>query len=120
MKNSIGFNKSFLEVGSGTSQLSLALASGTNNLVVALDPTKQSLELGKIFAKKNNIRNVCFLNADVFDDPCSPEFFDYVWCSGVLHHTIDSEKGFKIISKYEIRWFNIYCYIINILGLELI
>ena len=100
LKNTIGFNKKFIEVGSGTSQLSLALAVGTNNLIVALDPTKESLELGKNFAHKNKIENVVFLNADIFDNPIKTEFFDFVWCSGVLHHTIDSVKGFEIISKW--------------------
>ena len=52
LKNYIGFNKSFIEVGSGTSQLSLAMAIGTNNFVVAMDPTKESLRLGSDFAKK--------------------------------------------------------------------
>ena len=100
LKEYIGFNKKFIEVGSGTSQLSLALASGTNNMIVALDPTLASLKLGKDFANKNNIENVIFLNADLFDDPCENNYFDFVWCSGVLHHTIDSKKGFEIISKW--------------------
>ncbi len=100
LKEYIGYNKKFIEVGSGTSQLSLALASGTNNMIVALDPTLESLKLGKDFADNNNIENVIFLNADLFDDPCKNNYFDFVWCSGVLHHTIDSKKGFEIISKW--------------------
>ena len=100
LKDCIGLNKSFLEVGSGTCQLSLALATGTNNSIVAMDPTKASLKLGKEFAEKNMIKNVSFLNADIFDDPCKDNYFDYVWCSGVLHHTMDSKKGFEIISKW--------------------
>ena len=100
LKDAIGFGKTFLEVGSGTSQLSLALAVNTNNLIVSLDSTERSLALGKKFADENNIKNVHFLNADIFENPCKEGFFDYVWCSGVLHHTIDSKKGFEIISKW--------------------
>lgn len=100
LKKHIGFNKKFIEVGSGTCQLSLALAIGTNNFFVAMDPTKESLKLGKDFAKKNNINNVVFLNTDIFDDVLQENFFDVVWCSGVLHHTKDSKKGFEIISKW--------------------
>ena len=100
LKKYIGFNKSIIEVGSGTSQLSLAMAIGTNNLVVAMDPTRESLRLGKIFADKNNIKNVIFLNSDIFDDEVQDNFFDIVWCSGVLHHTEDSKKGFEIISRW--------------------
>lgn len=100
LKNQIGFNKKLIEVGSGTSQLSLALASGTNNEIVALDPTLESLKLGAEFAAKNNINNVKFLNADIFDNPIKNNYFDYVWCSGVLHHTQNSQEGFEIICNW--------------------
>ena len=36
LKKHIGFGKKFIEVGSGTCQLSLAFAVGTNNLLVAM------------------------------------------------------------------------------------
>ena len=100
LKKHIGFNKTFIEVGSGTCQLSLAMAIGTNNLIVAMDPTKASLQLGREFAEKNSINNVVFLNADIFDNDVEDNFFDFVWCSGVLHHTKDSKKGFEIISRW--------------------
>ena len=100
LKKYIGFNKNFIEVGSGTCQLSLAFAIDTNNHIVAMDPTLDSLNLGKDFAKKHNIKNVTFLNSDIFDDVVKDNFFDVVWCSGVLHHTKDSKKGFEIISKW--------------------
>jgi ubiquinone/menaquinone biosynthesis C-methylase UbiE len=103
LKRHIGFNKKIIEVGSGTCQLSLGFAVGTNNLVVAMDPTSESLKLGKDFAKINNINNVTFLNSDIFDDAVQDNFFDVVWCSGVLHHTKDSKKGFEIISKWVIE-----------------
>ena len=100
LKKHIGFGKKFIEVGSGTCQLSLAFAIGTNNLLVAMDPTKESLKLGRDFAEKNSINNVIFLNSDIFDDVVQDNFFDVVWSSGVLHHTKDSKKGFEIISKW--------------------
>jgi len=100
LKKKIGFKKSFIEVGSGTCQLSLALAMGTNNEIIALDPTIESLRLGRDFAKRNSIYNVTFLNADLFDAPIKENYFDIVWCSGVLHHTENSEQGFKVISTW--------------------
>ena len=99
LKEFIGLNKSFVEVGSGTSQLSNYLAAGTNNKVFALDPTETSLRLGHNFAVKNNIKNVYFVNADIFEDVLMDETFDFVWSSGVLHHTDDPYLGFKIIQK---------------------
>ncbi len=99
LKEFIGYNKSFIEIGSGTSQLSNYLAIGTNNKIFAFDPTETSLRLGYNFAKKNNIANVKFINADIFDDVLLDNTFDFVWCSGVLHHTKDPYEGFQIIQK---------------------
>lgn len=100
LKDFIGYNRSFLEVGAGTGQLSNYLAIGTNNQIYALDPTFESIKLGKDFAGNNSILNVNFVRADIFDDVFKPESIDVVWCSGVLHHTKDPKKGFEIISKY--------------------
>jgi len=99
LKEFIGLNKSFIEIGSGTSQLSNYLAAGTNNKIFAFDPTEAALKLGSDFAIKNNINNVNFVNADIFDDVLQDEVFDFVWCSGVLHHTKDPYAGFEIIQR---------------------
>ena len=45
LKDFIGFDKSILEVGSGTSQLSNYLAIGTNNRVCAFDTSMKSLKI---------------------------------------------------------------------------
>ena len=99
LKDFIGYKKNFLEVGSGTCQLSLYLSIGTNNNIFALDPSFESLKLGKNFAKNNNINNVTFISADIFDDVLAPNIFDFIWCNGVLHHTKDPYLGFQIIIK---------------------
>ncbi len=103
LKEFIGFNRSFLEVGSGTSQLSNYLAIGSNSEIFAFDPTLTSLKLGHEFAIKNSISNVTFVNADVFEDVFEDEVFDVVWSSGVLHHTKDPAGGFDLICKYAKR-----------------
>ena len=51
-KKYIGNNKSILEVGCGTGQLSIYFALETNNKIVSLDPTLTSINLAKIFPKK--------------------------------------------------------------------
>lgn len=99
-KKFCGFGKNIIEVGSGTSQLSIALASGTNNNVVAFDPTLESLRLGSNFAEKNSISNVTFVHGDLFSDSFVPGYFDIVWCSGVLHHTESAKKGFGVIATW--------------------
>ena len=98
-KKFIGFKKKVLEVGCGTGQLSIYFSLGTNNEVVGFDPTIQSLNLAKNFVKKNEINNIEFINADVFDDVLVDDYFDFIWCNGVLHHTKDPYKAFEIISK---------------------
>ena len=96
-KKFIGYNKHILEVGCGTGQLAIYFSIGTNNNVVGLDPTIQSLKLGKDFAINNNILNITFVNADIFDDVLDDNYFDFIWCNGVLHHTRDPYGAFKIL-----------------------
>lgn len=93
-------NKKILEVGAGTCQLSIYLATASNNQIYSMDVTKKSLLCGYEFAKKNKIENIHFILADIFDDIFENDTFDYIICSGVLHHTKDSKKSFEIISKY--------------------
>jgi len=99
-KKLVGLGKRVIEVGSGTSQLSIALASGTNNQVVAFDPTLESLRLGSNFSKNSGVSNCIFVNGDLFSNPFMDEYFDIVWCSGVLHHTENPKKGFEIITTW--------------------
>ena len=98
-KNFIGFNKDVLEVGCGTGQLAIYFALGTNNRVVGLDPTIESLKLAADFSKKQNIDNIDFINADIFDDVLTDKYFDFIWCNGVLHHTKDPCKAFRVLIK---------------------
>ena len=98
-KKFIGYKKNVLEVGCGTGQLAIYLSIGTNNNIVGLDPTIDSLQLANNFTKKNEINNIEFVNADIFDDVLSDEFFNFIWCSGVLHHTKDPYGAFEILIK---------------------
>lgn len=99
-KKQIGFGKKILEVGSGTCQLSIMLSHNTNNRVVAMDSTIDSIKLGREFAKKNKLKNCTFLHADIFNNPIKKKSFDIIWCSGVLHHTDNPAEGFNIISEW--------------------
>ena len=98
-KNFIGYKKNVLEVGCGTGQLCLYFAIGTNNNVLGLDPTIESLLIAQNFAKKNDIDNIEFINSDIFDDVLKEEVFDFIWCNGVLHHTKNPNVAFEILIK---------------------
>jgi SAM-dependent methyltransferase len=95
-KECIGQNKKVLEVGCGTGQFAIYFAIGTNNEIIAFDPTIESLNLAKNFSKQNDISNIKFVNADIFDDVLSKNYFDFIWCNGVLHHTKNPYKAFEI------------------------
>ncbi len=98
-KKFVGFNKKILEVGCGTGQLSVYFATGNNNLVISLDTTLESILVAKDFVKKNKIENIRFVNSDIFDDVLAENYFDFIWCNGVLHHTENPKVGFNIITK---------------------
>ena len=94
IKNLFKNKKKILEVGSGTCQLASYFAIGTNNQVFALDATYRSLEEGRNFAEKNNINNIKFMHGNILDNNIKKDYFDLVWCNGVLHHTSDPYLGF--------------------------
>ena len=98
-KDFVGFKKKVLEVGCGTGQLSMFFSIGTNNEIVALDPTIESLRLANKFALENNIKNVKLVNADIFDEVLKENYFDFIWTNGVLHHTKNQKKAFEIIIR---------------------
>ena len=77
-KKFIGYKKNVLEVGCGTGQLSNYFSIGTNNNIIGLDPTINSLKLAKNFADKNNLENIKFINADIFDDVLKENIFEFI------------------------------------------
>ena len=99
LKKHIGMGKKILEVGCGTGQVSNYLAAQTNNEVIGIDLGINSLKLAQSFAYENNISNVSFIHGDLFDDIFEEEKFDFIYCSGVLHHTDHPRKGFEKLTK---------------------
>lgn len=88
----------FLEVGCGTGQLTNFLAAGSLGRIIGVDGSIQSIEVAADFAAASNLSRATFLHADLFDlNKIYGPDFDYVWCSGVLHHTRDPGLGFKTI-----------------------
>jgi SAM-dependent methyltransferase len=45
-------------------------------------------------------REFIALQADVFALPFAPDSFDYIYSIGVLHHTPDCERAFKVLPRY--------------------
>ena len=99
LDNQISYTGKILEVGCGTGQLSNLLAMTKTRTVLGTDLSVNSLKLANKFREKNRIRNLKFIQMNLFQPVFKAEMFDVVICNGVLHHTSDPFTGFQSISK---------------------
>ena len=87
-----------LEMGCGTGQLSLFLASA-DRVVVGADLSRASLELAQGAAERFGVIGARFVETDVRAPGLRREGFDVVICNGVLHHTPDPGASFAALSR---------------------
>ncbi len=87
-----------LELGCGTGQMSLFLATA-DRVVVGADLTRASLELAAGAADRYDLRGVRFVETDLRAPGLRAEAFDVVYSSGVLHHTPDPRASFRAMAK---------------------
>jgi SAM-dependent methyltransferase len=87
-----------VEIGCGTGQMSLFLATA-DRLVVGADLTRASLELGANAARRYDLRGVRFVETDLRTPGLRAGAFDVVYSSGVLHHTPDPRAAFRAMAK---------------------
>jgi SAM-dependent methyltransferase len=87
-----------VEVGCGTGQMSLFLATAQRQ-VVGADLTRASLELGAAAAKRFGVEQVRFVETDLRRAGLREGAFDVVYSSGVLHHTPDPRASFEALAK---------------------
>ena len=87
-----------LEIGCGTGQMSLFLATA-DRVVVGADLTRASLELGAEAARRYGLDKVRFVETDLRAPGLLPGAFDVVYSSGVLHHTPDPRASFAAMAK---------------------
>lgn len=98
LDDQIPFKARVLECGCGTGQLTNFL-SIANRTTVGTDICMNSLRMATEFRDKNGLHRAHFIQMNLFR-PCFKEgTFDFVICSGVLHHTSDPFKGFETISR---------------------
>lgn len=85
--------KTVLEIGSGAGRFTeIFLAAGAN--VVSFD-LSNAVEAN--FAANSKKGNLILVQASVYDMPFKENFFDFVFCYGVLQHTPDPQLAFKKI-----------------------
>jgi SAM-dependent methyltransferase len=86
-----------LEVGCGTGQMCLFLASA-DRIVVGADFQRASLVLGRDAAARLRIPGVHFVETNLLAPGLREAAFDVVLALGVLHHTADPRAAFRAIA----------------------
>ena len=88
-----------LDAGCGTGDSAIYMAQQAPTAqVVALDASRPSLEIARARAHARGLGNVELVHASILDLPrlgLAP--FDYVVCSGVLHHLPDPLEGVRAL-----------------------
>jgi SAM-dependent methyltransferase len=97
------FKKNFriLIAGGGTGDSSTFLGEQLKNTeaeIVYLDFSKASMEIAKKRAEIRGIKNIKFVNESILNLPnLGLGKFDYINCSGVLHHLESPSTGLKLL-----------------------
>ncbi len=86
-----------VEIGCGTGQMSLFLATADRRIVGA-DLTRASLDLAVAAASRYGLRRVRFVETDLRAPGLPRAGFDVVYSSGVLHHTPDPRASFRALA----------------------
>ncbi len=90
-------NKKVLEIGCGSGAASCLFAKGGAK-VVAVDITKEGVEMTRKNANFQNLK-IKVLRADAKNLDFPNENFDYIFSWGVLHHSQNTIKAFKEVSR---------------------
>lgn len=94
----VGYNKTVLECGCGTGQLSHYLQLN-NNHVLGIDMSIASLSLAVEHKLRNALARSAFAQMNIFDLAIKDNAFDVVISHGVLHHTYDARAAFAQIVR---------------------
>jgi SAM-dependent methyltransferase len=89
-----------LDAGCGTGSPLIAMASRyKNSEIVGIDFSETSLKKARQLANRFNLTNIKFYNISLEQLPELGFSFDYVICSGVLHHMGNPAAGLKAIGE---------------------
>lgn len=87
-----------VEVGCGTGQMSLFLATA-DRVVIGADLTRASLSLGAAASRRFGVDKARFVETDLRRSGLREGAFDVVYSSGVLHHTPDPRASFAALAR---------------------
>jgi len=88
--------ETILEAGCGSGRFTEQAAS-TGGFVVSFD-LSNAVEAN--YASNGKKDNVLIVQADIYNLPFRENFFDKVFCMGVIQHTPEPEKAFISLSRY--------------------
>ena len=92
--------KIVLDVGCGTGEETLFLASLRPEQVIGIDTSEGSLEYAREAARVEGIRNVEFRKHSVLDESIfTDREFDYVSSLGCIHHTPSTRRAFDNLCR---------------------
>ncbi len=94
----IGYNRTILECGCGTGQLSHYLQLN-NNHVLGIDMSIASLKLAIQHKMHNSLARSSFAQMNIFNLAIKDNSFDVVISHGVLHHTYNARRAFSQIVR---------------------
>ena len=96
--DAIGYNKTVLECGCGTGQLTHFLQLN-NNQVLGVDMSLSSLRLAVEHKRRNDLVRSAFAQMNIFELAVKDNAFDVVIAHGVLHHTFDARRAFAAVIR---------------------
>ena len=118
-KTTANFNKflktrtRILDAGTGIGNSAKLFSSNPNAHVFAIDASESVIFAYKKYGK---IANIHFLQADIQKLPFKKGFFDFICSDQVLHHTKNTEKSFKILTRLLSKKGMISIYVYKIKG----
>jgi SAM-dependent methyltransferase len=88
-----------VDIGCGTGQTAMFLSlAAPRRRVLGVDGCRVSLELAEGFRRREEVRNLHLLRADLFDLPLPKQAFPSVICRGVVHHTPDPSRAISKVA----------------------
>jgi 2-polyprenyl-3-methyl-5-hydroxy-6-metoxy-1,4-benzoquinol methylase len=90
--------KKLLDAGCGTGEYSSWFAS-RGAKVTGIDLSDGSLREAKKYVESLSLDNVAFEKRSVLDTGFADSTFDFVYCTGVLHHTPDPFGGLRELTR---------------------
>ncbi len=90
-------DKHCLDAGCGSGRYSVAMSLHGARSIKAIDISESGLLEAKKRATKFD--NIKFSKASVLDLPFENSTFDFVWCAGVIHHTLNFDKALSELTR---------------------